>query len=129
MAPKMLKALKGSIKKWHNIVYHNGEDRGTDNCPLCQACVNPDAIFYWVACKTYHCPVSEATGLSDCLGSPYQAWNNAPCEYNNKSVDTAAGRKNGHALALAELEFLVTLLPEGEEARMPDGWIWYWRWE
>lgn len=128
MTPKMLKALKGSIKKWHNIVYHGGEDHGVDNCPLCQACLNPNSLFYWVDCKTYRCPVFETTGLSDCLGSPYQAWNRAAFTRQD-NMDTAAGRKNGHALALAELEFLVTLLPEGEEARMPDGWIWYWRWE
>lgn len=125
MTPKMLKALKGSIEKWHKIVHHGGEDYGIDNCSLCQACIEEAP---WIPNCTI-CPVGQYTGDDDCYGSPYEAWSKAEYEGGFHFDRTITGRKNGYALALKELEFLVTLLPEGEEAPMKDGWIWYWRWQ
>ena len=37
MTKKVLKALKGSIKKWESIVKGTGEEHGSKNCPLCKA--------------------------------------------------------------------------------------------
>jgi hypothetical protein len=107
MTYEALRALRGSIQKWHNIVYHNGLNKGTMNCSLCKK---------FPSC--WDCPVYEHTGLNGCNGTPYgqTAWGRAE----------TAGEK---AAALAELEFLVCLLPEGKEAKMKDGTIWYWEWE
>jgi hypothetical protein len=86
-----LKALKGSIAKWEAIVAGTGHDNGGDNCPLCK-------MFLYKEC--HGCPVNEETGRKFCHGSPYEKWN----EYHSV----------GHAQA--ELAFLKSLLPEGEEA-------------
>jgi hypothetical protein len=96
-------ALKGSIQKWHDIAYHSGMDDGINNCPLCGLFWTDDCIG---------CPVAIETMDTYCYGSPYTTWG---CEQTK-------------ANAIAELKFLVTLLPKGEEAEMSDGNIWYWEW-
>lgn len=105
-----LKGLIGSVEKWHNIVYHDEEDLGITNCPLCN-------LFYGSYCK--ECPVLLHTGQLFCRGSPYEEYHNCRHTYGNDCKK----------LAYKELEFLVQLLPSGVEAKMQDGWIWYWRWE
>jgi hypothetical protein len=104
-----LKALIGSIKKWHGIAYHEWEDYGSENCPLCD-------LFWYQGC--YGCPVKEITKQKFCWGSPYYLY----CEAYGK------GAKAERKAAVNELKFLVTLLPEGKEAEMEDGTIWYWEW-
>lgn len=86
MAPKTLKALQGSIKKWEGIVAGTAHDLGSDNCPLCKM------FAYMPNCDG--CPVAERTGVSSCCGSPY---------YDYKDGIPGA--------AQAELDFLKSLLP------------------
>lgn len=95
MKPETLTALQGSIKKWEAIVDGTGKDQGGQNCPLCQR-------FETTVCKTLQgeeCPVRIRTGLISCAGSPYAS-------YEPHKPETAQ----------AELDFLVSLLPDSEVA-------------
>lgn len=105
MNKKTLRALKGSIRKWEEIVAGEEVDDGVDNCPLCQ-------LFYWEDCKG--CPVKETTGKECCVGSPYDdEWNDI------HQFDLTLSDKGGYvhteqslAAAKAELKFLKSLLPK-----------------
>lgn len=92
-----LTALKGSIRKWERIANGKGIDHGSDNCPLCK-------LFIMDACCG--CPVRRRSGYGFCRNTPYDEWRDADV---NRAV-TAEYR----ALAQAELDFLRSLLPEGE---------------
>lgn len=86
MAPEVLEALRGSIKKWEAIVAGTGTDNGHRDCPLCQ-------MFLQIStCRG--CPVMARTGKPECRGTPYR-----------QSVNT-------NEIAQAELDFLKSLLPE-----------------
>ena len=63
MNQKTLKALKGSIVKWENIVNGTGVDESGYNCPLCK-------LFP----KCYKCPVFEYSQPDDCNNTPYGEW-------------------------------------------------------
>lgn len=99
MDARTLEALKGSIKKWEGIALELKENHGTHDCPLCQ-------LFHGGRCEG--CPVKERTGLDCCDGTPYWDYVRYADEY---------GTVSGYALAIAdkELEFLRSLLPEGEK--------------
>lgn len=110
MNSKTLKALKGSIAKWTAIVAGTGTDEGQSNCALCQRfdegwgsgrCTEDDGEI---------CPVARATGYTNCQKTPYQLWDKL---VRNKVVRTATTAKQ-RAAAQAELDFLKSILPEGE---------------
>ena len=107
MNKKTLKALKGSIEKWRKIVHEDGEDFGTDNCPLCDC-------FYSKGCNG--CPVAEETGMPDCNDTPYLAWRDYQVDDGRFNFPNRAFDEKAEELALAEYEFLKSLLPEGETA-------------
>lgn len=87
-----LEALRGSVKKWQAIVDGTGKNRGPSDCPLCK-------LFFFVR-LCVGCPVFERTGETGCGGTPYMDY-----------------EKHGELyLAQAELDFLISLLPEGESA-------------
>lgn len=95
MTPVALKALKGSIRKWQKIVDGTGEDRGPDNCPLCQQFFEKNCVG---------CPVRMATGKPRCGSTPYDDWG---------CLDTAiAYDDNAIVIAVKELRFLKGLLPK-----------------
>lgn len=113
MDEKTLAALKGSIKKWEDIVAGVGADNGPDNCPLClefhedyredgdkdKCCVG--------------CPVMKRTGFDSCQESPYQIWlklSDEDWEGDGFRPRTAAQK----GAAIDELNFLKSLLPSGE---------------
>jgi hypothetical protein len=102
MTPETLEALKGSIEKWRKIVEEGGVDEGWENCPLC-------ALFFRNGCVD--CPVSDATRMVSCDGSPYEEWN-AQCHLTGRKADTPKKL----AAARAELEFLRSLLPQEAES-------------
>lgn len=111
MDAKTLEALKGSIAKWEKIVAGNGGDEGEDNCPLCKV--------FLVGQKTIciGCPVFASTGAHGCLGSPYENWVTLNCEYDSDDGDPwFADTPELIAAAQAELDFLKSLLPEGERS-------------
>ena len=101
MEAETLEALLGSIEKWTQIV--NGttaEDRRINNCPLCTMFLHNNCL---------ECPVSKATGVSDCKNSPYVPWKSH--RYNCISRHHAPGCEECLRLAKDELAFLVGLLP------------------
>ena len=107
MDKKTLEALKGSIKKWYKIAYEDGEDIGTDNCPLCK-------LFYTdYGCG--NCPVAEKTGEWGCRETPYDEWSK---HHDDKPHSFAYPLKaecpECKEIAIKEYEFLKSLLPEGE---------------
>jgi len=101
MPARTLRALKGSIAKWEAIVAGTGEDLGVKNCPLCQEFPDIDCTG---------CPVRERTGQPFCGGSPYQQWD----DETDRAETRRAATPRLVALAQAELDFLRSLLPEGE---------------
>lgn len=103
MDERTLAALRGSIQKWRDIVAGTGEDNGVDNCSLCEA-------FEYSGC--YDCPVRNRTGLPGCAESPYDTWNRF---FEWGQFPRIADSEEKKAAAQAELEFLISLLPEGEQ--------------
>lgn len=106
MEAATLTALNQSIEKWErNAVAETPDDYAVrvKDCPLCD-------IFFRGGCRG--CPVMAATGESGCGGSPYRAAVRA-C-YRWEDADTAL-RDAAHAAARAEVAFLRSLLPEGED--------------
>ena len=107
MPKRTLAALKASIVKWEGNVAAKTPGQvllGPESCPLC-------ALFFVGDC--HGCPVRQFTGDRDCCGSPYDealdawdAWDNEPTIQKYKTAWREAAR--------AELNFLVSLLPEGE---------------
>lgn len=104
MPPATLSALRASIKHWReNVNAEKPEDvkLGVDYCPLC-------SVFYNEGCRG--CPVSNKTERGYCGGSPYEDAANA----HNDWEDAVIHRTTYQAAAQAELDFLISLLPEGE---------------
>ena len=111
-----LLALKGSIKKWEDIVAGTKQDLGDENCPLCKRFLvskNKET------CEG--CPVREKTGQSLCGGSPYEAWHREQArledradQYRERYADTPELQK----LARAELKFLRSLMPKADGKKL-----------
>ena len=99
MNRKTLKALKGSIEKWEDIVAGTGHDDGAENCPLCQLFIRNECVG---------CPVFEKTRMRECQGTPYQRW----VRYLGFAPTWTAGTLRQKAAAKAELKFLKSLLPK-----------------
>ena len=106
MPAETIKALRGSIKKWQAIVDGTGFDGGYMNCPLCKL-FNSLGVG---ANRCKGCPVYGKTGMTGCLGTPYIAFEEANqlVRYGEKP------REYEIPFAQAELDFLISLLPEGE---------------
>ena len=109
MNNKTLEALKGSIKKWEDIVDGVGSDAGGTNCPLCR--------LYYSNGYCIKCPVSNNTGKGNCNGTPYANWaehfdivhdNPWPQRVYNNCPECKD-------LAQKELDYLISLLPKGKE--------------
>ena len=112
MEKETLKALKESILKWHNIVYKNGEDYGSDNCALCNLFWDYDCIG---------CPIKEHTSEPYCSGTPYTKWIGLRRSPFIRGVQDQAHREAANEM----LEYLFTLLPKGETVTI-DGYEYYW---
>ena len=110
MNKETLNALKGSIKKWENIIQGTAGDQGSHNCPLCK-------VFIAGGCKK--CPVALKTKRTDCTGTPYMEWAMATKDQWGRlslapSVGALAISTKEIAAAKAELNFLKSLLPKSE---------------
>jgi hypothetical protein len=110
MDEKTLTALKGSIKKWEDIVAGTGIDQGPDNCPLCKR-------FWEDDCEG--CPVMEHTGYDACNMSPYDEWSSWQSEHDLRNISinelsSEVDKIKATKLAQDELDFLKSLLPKGE---------------
>lgn len=106
MDAQTLKALKASISKWERNSRVRSPDNyliGVSDCPLC-------ALFYPIIYRAEGCegcPVHDRTGYSFCKHSPYKEATNASGVWSN-------GGREARKAARAEVEFLKSLLPEGE---------------
>jgi len=105
-----LKALKGSVEKWYNILHREDEDNLAENCPLC-------VEFRKGGCKG--CPVSKKAGENFCHRTPWEEWiNHQHSEHGESDIDNCykiycdTCRK----LAQAEYDFLRDLYIEALES-------------
>ena len=105
MNKKTLTALKASIAHWRENVDADTHDKvrvGPQNCALC-------GLFY-LRHGCHGCPVFERTGDYGCRGTPYDS---ALDELHGWRAD-GYGREEWRTAAQAMLNFLISLLPEGE---------------
>jgi len=68
---QMLIALKGSVEKWDKISKGEGEDNGTDNCPLCKLYHTRSLSGLGDEVNCTGCPIQKKTGEHGCKGTPY----------------------------------------------------------
>ncbi|HYF29434.1 MAG TPA: hypothetical protein VEA36_03680 [Candidatus Paceibacterota bacterium] len=108
MDERTLEALKGSIAKWEAIVAGTGDEKGVNNCPLCQLFNGPSEEAN-LGCKG--CPVADASGDTGCLNTPYEHWTEAPDLIKSPDGGYMIGGIGSRILAQAELNFLRSLLP------------------
>jgi hypothetical protein len=105
MPAKTLAALKGSIKHWEDNVAAEVGDGSTrwQDCKLCLL-FNPYEEEGPENCRG--CPVMAQTGKRYCEDSPYhEAW----------TANVFKDETRWKAAALAELNFLRSLLPDEEK--------------
>jgi hypothetical protein len=100
MNQETLDALNGSIRKWEKIVNDGAVDEHIDGCPLC-------ILFYEYSCDG--CPVFYKTGFRRCENTPHETWT-MYCDEEDKDYEVFDEESRG--FALAELNFLKSLLPE-----------------
>lgn len=107
MNTQTLTALKGSIKKWQNIVRSTKEvDKGTGNCPLC------------LSLRCIKCPVMDVTKQSGCQETPYIVWVTHLRDVHNHLFlprQRVPYCKECLKIAKSEVSFLQSLLPGKEE--------------
>jgi hypothetical protein len=122
------KLVKGSIRKWENVLYKNKEERGAADCPLCakfnversgRCCVTTERPPY-----TLKCPVYEKTGEKVCTGTPYEDWEDFELENDRGELyhPTRIVNKNPTQtdIALRMVNFLKSLLPEDKKVEGDD---------
>jgi len=101
MDPETLEALRGSIAKWEGIVAGTVENKGAENCPLCQK-FHPDYNPNILNCDG--CPVKAKTRIGGCIDTPYTTYSEAEFEGDISDQEL-------RVLAKDELDFLKSLLP------------------
>lgn len=114
MTPETLTALKASIAHHEkNLEAESPDDvaLGSRHCALCTRFLvmheNNNA-------ECGACPVKERTGADVCEGSPYYAAAKASLAWEF-GLDSPACRDAFRDAERAEIEFLKSLLPEGEK--------------
>lgn len=109
MNSKTLNALKQSIAKWDDYTQATHRDEvmlGCFSCPLCH-------LFRVRSCT--NCPVKKSTGKMGCQETPYEDAVDA------KRIWRGSGaRANFVKAAIRERDFLISLLPEGEDWQAPQ---------
>lgn len=99
------KALRGSIRKWENIVGRVEVDRYADNCPLCN--------LYPVSCE--RCPVMIYSGQSECRHTPWTKWHQHQRKEHGVFISPARCQcPTCTKLAKEEVKFLKHLLRIGK---------------
>ena len=112
MSPEIIKALKGSIKKWERIAAGEGEDGGWHDCDLCLYSYNQHGFL---SCTD--CPVYADTGEWACRGTPQEEW-----EQHYDDMHPTESKRKVHCpeckrWAEAEVGYLKSLLPEKGERK------------
>lgn len=109
MDAETLTALKKSIQHWReNVEAEDWQEASVDSfdCALCLL------FAYPMDSKCAGCPVSDRTGTYGCSETPYYAARKAQDLWAFGTGSREAFRE----AAQAELDFLISLLPEGETA-------------
>lgn len=101
LSKRASKALEDSIKKWKKIIDKKDDDRGKENCPLCDE-------FWDNHCL--RCPVALKVGDFWCGKTPYDNWIKHQFSAHDE-VTTPHSIKCSYCKILAkkELEFLKSL--------------------
>lgn len=105
MDPKTLTALKASIAKWERNVEAETPDKvllGASECALCK-------LFIYNLCKD--CPVRARSGSHFCRQTPFVKTINSFFDWNE-----GGSKDSWREAAQAEVDFLKSLLPEGEQS-------------
>lgn len=102
MSKRALTGLKGSIKKWERILLDGGEERGTEDCPLCKLYLNSKCI----ACLIY-----KNNQKPFCRETPYGSWYKHHDDEHFLEEKRIIYCDECKCLAEAELDFLKSLLP------------------
>lgn len=124
MDEETLIALKRSILLWRLKRDAPSPDNitlGSIGCPLCEL-ILPREGELW-DCKG--CPVSAKTGVNSCGRTPYEHARNALSDWRDAWSegwpDHDKWPRQWQAAAKAEINFLESLLPEGEQVEgKPD---------
>lgn len=107
MDNRTLEALNGAIEKWERIARGVGEDRSTENCPLCN-------LFYQDGCRAG--PVYESNpSFYKCRGTPYRDWANhmqSLSQSSKRHWPWLATNDVEKRMAQDEVDFLKSLLPK-----------------
>ena len=108
MDPKTLTALKASITKWEQNLKARSPYEVEISPVSCSLCT----LFHQDDCEG--CPVSEKTGQSRCFSTPFRAADLALTDWEEVDKNSAL-RDAWRKAAQAEVDFLKSLLPEGEQ--------------
>lgn len=121
MTPAALKALKESIAHWERLVKTRPanvtqDEPYAEHCALCK-------WFFVSPRRCKGCPVSEKTGQTHCIGTPYYEAERAWRWLAENPVEPSAAASCKEKLQLnrwrkaarAELRFLKSLLPKAEK--------------
>jgi len=112
MEPKTLKALKSSIKYWNRIMNGQCSMTGAKGCALCRMFRNSIGLL-----DCSECPIYSFTTFASCGNTPVDEF-----FFSHDYIITIDGGKkvggpDSLAGAMAELFFLLTLLPD--DAKCP----------
>ena len=110
MDKETLEALKGSIKKWEEIVEGTSPDNGIEDCLLCHLFNEKYKNHFVGIIECKGCIISEKVGNSGCEDTPYEFW----YEYIFSRDMCMVFDEESKQLATDELEFLKSLLPKDE---------------
>lgn len=98
MKSEVAELLEGSIQKWTDIIETGKEERGNEDCPLCE-----------LDCDV--CPVAQETGQNYCNDTPYNDWMTHHTRVHYRYERTIRCDKC-RQIAQAMLDFLVSLREE-----------------
>jgi hypothetical protein len=110
-------ALRKSIAHWKQNAQAKTPEDASVTAKACALCVK----FWYDGSSCNGCPVLDKTGFTHCEGSPYfeaskafRKWEAMPAdEYSEADMDDA--REEFRKCAEKEVDFLISLLPGGEE--------------
>lgn len=109
MTPEAEKALRESIAHWERLASGNRMDGERPAGSQCALCTLDSKLSGPEDDDCDHCLVAEFIGVPQCAGTPYEAASDA---WRKFGVDSTKFR----SAAQSEVDFLKSLLPEGESA-------------
>lgn len=109
------KAIIGSILKWVNIAFFGGEDRGSQNCPLCRYSQERTEEYGNIC---YACPICQYSDkIRGCRHTPFRDWRNH-IENEHPHLSNRVHCPTCQQLAIEELEYLFSVLEKNNEEKI-----------